>query len=639
MQILELVLYSKNGDKRSMFFNQGRVNIITGKSKSGKSTVGDIIEYCLGGSKCVVAEGVVRENVAWYGLLLQFSSDRVFVARENPKPGHQSTVNCYYEIGSDKLSTPEKRYFEPNSNVEAIERLLTERIGISENIHIPDKDETRIPLVANIRHSLFYCFQSQDEIAARSVLFHRQSEDFITQAIKDTLPYFLGAVKEEEITLLSERHEKTRELNRLKRKIAENESVRGESSEKAISLLIEAESVGLVGDISGIEKMNFNIIHSVLQSIRLKDTDATTGMQDKLSSLQRQLKLKEEDLSRIQMGIDEANATLQYATGYNAELNHQRARLESIGLFEKLNFETGKCPFCSGKLDPEPPGIATLKDSIKFLDQSIGTVTREQPQLGKYIAEQRKKAVAIQGEICGIKSEIDGIYNQINDEKELKDRNNRRAKVFGRISYWLESVQAVNDDLELKSRISAIQKRIDEIDSYVSEYSVRERMESALSKIALDMTEWAIALDMEYAGSPYRLDAGKATVVADRDRPVALRDMGSAANWLGAHLITIFGLQKYFISNHRPVPGFIFLDQPSQVYFPESKESMDDEDIKAVTKIYDFIEQRVQEAQGKLQVIVVDHASLDTDNFRKDVIEDWRGRDKNLVPTSWYEEN
>lgn len=67
MQVLELVLYGYNQKVRHLPFKLGQVNIITGRSKSGKSAVGDIIDYCLGGNSCNIADGVVRENVAWYG--------------------------------------------------------------------------------------------------------------------------------------------------------------------------------------------------------------------------------------------------------------------------------------------------------------------------------------------------------------------------------------------------------------------------------------------------------------------------------------------------------------------------------------------------------------------------------------------
>ena len=98
MQILELVLYGKNGQKRTLSFKPGKVNIIPGESKAGKSAVGDIIEYCMGGSSCNIAVGIVRDNVAWYGLLLQFNTNKIFVARKNPDPGVIRHFLCLQSI-------------------------------------------------------------------------------------------------------------------------------------------------------------------------------------------------------------------------------------------------------------------------------------------------------------------------------------------------------------------------------------------------------------------------------------------------------------------------------------------------------------------------------------------------------------
>ena len=93
-----------------------------------------------------------------------------------------------------------------------------------------------------------------------------------------------------------------------------------------------------------------------------------------------------------------------------------------------------------------------------------------------------------------------------------------------------------------------------------------------------------------------------------------------------------------FLNNNRPVPNFLFLDQPSQVYFPEGSTADEDMDVQAVTKIFAFIRKRVAELNGKMQVIVVDHARLDSDDFREETIEDWKNTGKKLVPVDWYEE-
>ena len=638
MQILELVLYGKNGKKRTLPFNPGKVNIIPGESKAGKSAVGDIIEYCMGGSSCNIAVGVVRDNVVWYGLLLQFDTNKVFVARKNPDPGRQSTSFCYYEVGTD-IGSPETASFTSNTNTEGIEELLTKQIGISENIHIPEEDESREPLEANIRHALFCCFQSQDEVAARNHLFHRQSEGLpITNAIRDTMPYFLGAVNEDAVLLAAERRAKDRELRILARQVAEAESITGTGSEKAIALLVEAEAVGLIPSTEDLDKGDFDALYATLKDIKLVTQRVPSASMDRLSTLQTQLREKENELVELQDSISEARTYLIDASGFRGELVHQKVRLESIGLFEKLDFNPGKCPLCSGNLNPEPPGVAKLRESIRTLDQSISRVEKERPQLRRFIDQQENRIAALKDEIAVIKAEIEGTYTQMEDTNRIRDLNDRRAKVFGRISYWLENVELADDTAEAKRRIQKLEDRIAEIDSILSNESVKDRVSSALSVIQNDLTTWAKELDMEYSGSPYRLDMGKVTVVVDHGRPIPLREMGSAANWLGSHLITMFGLHKYFTSNNRPVPSFLFLDQPSQVYFPEGSTADKDMDVQAVKKIFGFIRKRVAELDGKMQVIVVDHAKLEDDHFSAETVEDWKYTGNKLVPTDWYEE-
>ena len=61
-------VYSHRGDVRSLRFRESGLNIITGSAKTGKSSIIDIVDYCLGRSECYVAEGVIRRHVAWFGV-------------------------------------------------------------------------------------------------------------------------------------------------------------------------------------------------------------------------------------------------------------------------------------------------------------------------------------------------------------------------------------------------------------------------------------------------------------------------------------------------------------------------------------------------------------------------------------------
>lgn len=635
MQIKELVLYGYNGKVRHLPFSIGKVNIIPGRSKSGKSAVGDIIEYCLGGNSCNIADGVVREHVAWYGLLLQFPNDRVFVARKNPDSGQQTTGLCYIEIG-EKLEVPLTCTFTSNINIEGIEEILSSRLGISENLHKPAEGQSRAALSANIRHTLFYCFQGQDEIAAKNHLFHRQAEDFITQAIKDTLPYFLGVVDDKSLSLEYERGLLKRKLTIEKRKLEENRALMGSGTERAIKLIGEAHQVGLITDTESIDYTDYNALYKHLNNTTLwiPDDTKSTGM-DRLSFLQTQLRQANDELHNIDFTISEAKVFSGETSGFTDEANHQKKRLESIGLFESLDFNPENCPLCSAKLEYALPSVAALKKSITDLDQAISNVTKERPKLLSYIDSLEQERQHKRELIRSLETEIDGLYEQEESAQKIRDLNSRRAKVIGRISLWLESVKNDFNSQQQSQLIEDLANRIYEIDEQLSVNAIEERKQSALSRIQIDMTTWAKVLELEHCNNPYRLDLNKVTVVVDKpERPVPLKQLGSGSNWVGVHLITYFALHKFFIEGNRPVPGFIFIDQPSQVYFPSETDELRT-DWEEVNKIYQFIYERVLDLKGKLQVIIVDHANLDNENFRKNTIESWLSTDNNLIPNDW----
>ena len=637
MQIRELVLYGYNGKVRHLPFALGKVNIITGRSKSGKSAIGDIIDYCMGGGSCNIADGIVRDNVAWYGLLLQFDNERIFVARKNPDKGQQTTSTSYIEIG-EEIEVPESCDFISNTNSSGIEKTLTQRIGISENLNTPPEGQSRLPLAANIRHALYYCFQGQDEIAAKNFLFHRQSDDFVTQAIKDTIPYFLGAINEEALALENERAVLKRRLTIERRRLEENRHLMGGGFERAVKLIGEARQVGLIDSSTQVDYQNYQEVFSLLQDTlnwSPQMVSSGSGM-DRLTFLQSKLQEARNEYDEIGVSLDNARKFVGEASGYSSEAQHQKVRLESIGLFEHIDFDPGKCPLCSGTLENPLPSVEMIRTSIVNLDKSIANVTREQPKLRAFISTLEQERQKKQEEIRALEAEIDGIYQQEDERARLRDINARKGKVDGRISLWVESVQNDTESEQQEQVIREIEKRVQEIDSILDTDSVDERKQSALSRIQEDMTKWAKELQLEHCDNPYRLDLNKVTVIVDKpERPVPLKQLGSGSNWVGVHLIAYFALQHHFIGAKRPVPRFMFLDQPSQVYFPSEFDEKKT-DWNEVNKIYQFVIDRTTELQGQLQVIIVDHADLKKDSFREFIRENWWPDDKNLVPIDWY---
>jgi hypothetical protein len=446
MQIKELIIYGLNGKVRRLPFKLGKANIITGKSESGKSAVGAIIDYCLGGGSCNIADGVVRDNADWYGLLLQFKAEQLFVARKNPSADQQSSSHCYVEIGK-QIVIPEKCDFISNINYSGLEELLSGMIGISENLHKTPDGQSRLSLSANIRHALFYCFQNQYEIASPEVLFHRQQEDFITQAIKDTLPYFLGIVNDDSLALEQERTRLKRQIIIEKRRLDESLALRGGGLDRAISLVSESKEVGLLSKEITFDFDNYEAVKDILTSVdEWKPDSISTIGADRLSALQSELAECESELETLNIDIESARSYAGASSGYGDAVKHQTMRLQSIGLFEQLDFSSNHCPLCSSDMGENPlPYIAAIKNAIINLNKEIESVDRERPKILEYLNGLENIRQKLRERIQSLRAEIDGIYEHNRSANAYRDLMARRAKVAGRISLWLDSMNSVDN--------------------------------------------------------------------------------------------------------------------------------------------------------------------------------------------------
>ena len=124
-----------------------------------------IINYCLASSGCDIPEGIIRDTVSYFAISLSFNdTETAFIARENPNiRGIQaSSTVCLIRNNGERI--PDLEEVNSNLNIDALKDFLTRKIGISENINVPDS-LTREPLKANFKHSRFYCYKPQYLVA------------------------------------------------------------------------------------------------------------------------------------------------------------------------------------------------------------------------------------------------------------------------------------------------------------------------------------------------------------------------------------------------------------------------------------------------------------------------------------------
>jgi Protein of unknown function (DUF3732) len=667
MQIRDIVLYSKTGQKRVLSFQVGSVNIISGSSKTGKSALIDIVDYCLGRSSCKIAVGPIRDEVEWYAIRLQFPSSQIFVARKSP-PINANSTNIAFLHEAREVDIPDV-ISQQNTTIDAVITHINSRLEISPNLNTPPVGQTRSPLTANFRHALFLCFQTQNDLISRDELFHRQNDNdgLIGIAIKDALPYFLEAVREDALRLEHELSAAKRELKIAKRELSDAESVKGEGISNAVRLVSEANQVGLIDNVGDMPD-NLGDLTQLLQQAaqwsppeNLILSDNETSDPSRLEQLQNQIRDLQERSSQKYSEINAAEAFAQEEDAYKTEANQQKARLESVGLFDNLlrnnahNSET--CPFCSHQLSQAIPNVDAMRNSLKKINQDLSLVDRDRPQLREHICKLQAEYEAIRERLKVTYQEIEGIIRHQDSAKRWRQNILSRTRTVARIDFWLENAVFNDETFELRNKVSSAELKVQEILSFLNPEDKQDRLLSALNRISLQMTQWAAELQLEHADgqTPIRLDMKRATVIVDSpERLIPLNLIGAGENVEGYHLITHLALHKYFVDRNRPTPRFLFLDQPSQVYYPASPGSpevddnaesikdtglikdLDDQDQQSLKKFFNFIFDAFEQyLSPNFQIIITDHANLiDNNRFQAALIEIWRNG-KKLVPIEW----
>ncbi|PDY96488.1 hypothetical protein COD89_22660 [Bacillus thuringiensis] len=641
MQIKEIILYNHQGNKRILEFELGKVNIITGKSGTGKSAIIEIIDFCLGRSEFNIPDGIIKKSVKWYAVKLQFEQSQILIAKPSPGINTASQSQAYFEV-AHHIEVPEMSNLIPNTNDDGINAYLTKLIGISPNIHNPDENASRDALEANFKHSKFYLFQKQSVVANEQILFHRQSEPFIPQAIKDTLSYFLGAVRADHLRIDNQLKIEKRELKLLRKKVREAQLISGEGISKASGLLKEAKELDLIHKSES--PIDFPEFISILKRINnYKFNSSVINNEDQLSELYEERKRIIKEIRNYSEKISSIKIMLCDMNSYSNEVIEQKSRLESIGLFDELQ-NSNTCPLCLSELENEQPTISLMNESLKRLDLSLNKVNKENPYLDKYLNTLQKQLSDFKISLKQVNLEIEMLNNQKDEIEEHNDRGYLVAKTLGRISLFLESVSEIDESSGLLREIKQKEMIISELEKQIQKEDIEENLTSILSVIGREMSKWADKLKLEHAEYPYRFDIKKLTVVADsEDGPIPMNRMGSGENWMGCHLIALLALHKFFIRKERPIPSFIILDQPTQVYFPPERypefdgniSEVSDEDRLAVKRMFDFLFDICEELNLDMQVIVTDHANILDERFQGALVEQpWRNG-KALIPKEW----
>ncbi|MFE9459488.1 DUF3732 domain-containing protein [Streptomyces californicus] len=647
MQLLALALYHRDGRKppRVLRFRPGALNILTGESETGKSEVLTIVDYCLGRRAPNLPDDLIDQTVGWYALLVTFAdTSRMVLAR--PRPTGASTQNAFIRTGDTTLDIPRPDELVTNSNAAVLRSELSARLGIEDFHFQPPIGAARSAFDVSIAQAALLCFQNQNEIADQTALFHRQTESGMAQALKDTLPYFLGAAGPEQALRRHRLGEAQRAQRAAQRKL--EDALRHQQAMDANGLVLVrlAEAEGLLTDVpAALENAQvFDLLQQALTTS--PQTAAPLNMRDRRQELNDERRILREQLQDFDEALAAVDRWQQQGRAFTGELHLQLDRLKTLELLgPERQHDTSVCPMCTQPLPHPDPTAQDISQLTDHLAQELAQAQTLQPvrEEHRFALQTERAAVAEHLRLNG--TQLRELLASDERMSRLQEHNLRVAHIQGRISEALTRTGTNDDITRLRHNLALAEEHATTLEQLVDEDDVAAETERRLATIAIGMTAWAKRLNLGGAADATEVAISLKLLNVVLRRPsgrLPLTRIGSAKNHIGYHLVAHLALHTYLQRNNRPVPGFLMLDQPTQAFFPEKPRdasTIEDADWTTVTAYFQLLNDVVQLNNGAFQIIVCDHANLPEDWFQEAVIGNWRpdaeGNRTALIPLEW----
>lgn len=634
---------------RRVKFEPNKINIITGASRTGKSAIIPIIDYCLGSGKCTIPVDAIRNACAWFGVLFTLNDEQLLLCRR--EPGNQIATGDMFILRDRKVSIPE--VIETNTTLAEVKNVLNELFSMS----FLELDPTSKNFSAHpsYRDFMAFLFQPQNIVANADVLFYKADTTEHRQKLINIFPYALGAVTPKVLAARQELEKLKKQRERVLRDIDAIKDISEGWKQEVSGWLSQAKEIGLT-TFQASETVHFEDQVVELSTIVEKaETDSNliaSNIKD-LSTELVALRREEQDLSSQLFALQRRYAEmiqLKKSMGqYESSLQIQIQRLEISTWLRTLSKSNSLCPFCHSLHSGANEELNILYQAIERIEQSAGNMQNVP-------AAFEREMQVVDTEIGYCVEKLNAIRNRIHEESgrdtvvaDKKYTLAGIARFLGRMEASLQTFQRIGKNGDLENQLSDLEERIHMLESVVNESEIRRKVDAAIKYINQKTGEIIKNLDTEHPDNPVEFLIKDLTLKVKNasGRDDYLWEIGSASNWLAYHIATILSFQQFFQTRGAvSVPNFLVFDQPSQVYFPQQSRKVaelteeaqiDDEDKLAVQKIFMTMNKFLQDTQNAVQIIVTEHADEDIwgEVPSSYLVERWRGDNKKLVPIEW----
>ena len=573
---------------RDLDFFQDKVNVITGDSSTGKSSVLKIIDYCLLSERSAIVKDVINENVMWYGMVFYVDDKPYTIIRPSQTVENSEMVAVFRE----GVFLPEK----PEAGLNDIRAKVV--VKMNELFNIPKKLKLESKVKLNYRHNLMFNYLTEDIIATENTYqdlrFFRKNE--YVKILNDLFKLAIGVNEMKRQELESALQAAKKEENKKKDAQRKEQESQEKYEKTKQEIATEIEELGL-GDVTYFGD------NPIAWAENVKTIVENCNLQFKNEKANQQRKQIETELSEVR---------------------------EKLGYFESLEKEYKTY---QKRLERQNQSLVPLDYVKKHLSelmtyQETGRLLRELTEAWQAIKESYVPDMKLPANFDKSKKDLQHKEIElVNKWKELNPYHIDQKDIV-----WLRRAILLAERMEKELTKEPKQAITEEILIQCAETiaSLEERLARLKAK-----NDNAIGNLNETIGKYFKYQNGISEAYRNYKPVYSMEEsmlmlegeegeypesnVGSKSNYMFLHLCYFFGLHELLLGNqNKNIPQFLFIDQPSIPYYADKNERRVDDDNQTIAnddqeklteafKLTDYF-MREMTYNGHFQIIMIEHA-------------------------------
>lgn len=575
MQITNILIWQIDSTLRNLELEENKVNVITGDSGKGKSSILAIVDYCLLSSS---SDGISKTNVDnfvnWYGIRFSINGKYFTICRKATHFEEDDLV--YFDKNGDIPQTPIN-----NIKKDVLKEHLNYEFGINSSLKIPYGGRfIQQGSKVSYRYFIPHCFIDQTTLTSSEHLYSKISDLKTRERIDRTFDMALGSENAETMIMRTRLEELQRNLARIEYKQSASKDSYFNFESEIESLYDRAYHFGLIIENSKNDPTVNDKFENLIAIVNYKDISEIPAINEK-EKIEKEIFLLKKELTDI-------NEYIETNTEYKRFLKDNQ---DSLLLAKYLDDNYSNILYTKN--------IYSIIKSLLNQSLEIKKAIAEKGQ-SSLISKTNAKRKELELKIASLSKKI----ATVNDEKITPMELYR---FMGELSSEIKRI-VVLPKYDYTDTIEKITTKIDELQSKITDNNAFKEYTLSLLNGKIKEIFSRMSLKGFEDATPIFNKAKKTLDLINKNQVEKMIDIGSASNYMYVHVAYFLALHELVRDRKVPwVPRFLVIDQPSTPYFSTAGKKTDDFASldAALNEINSFVEKMW--SHGGFQIILLEH--------------------------------